>query len=243
TRLGELRDRRWNVLQDQLLLPAAVLKASSLEHNRAWMRRYLAASGAVLCPHGKTTMSPQLFRAQLDDGAFGITCATVNQLQVYRSFGIGRVLMANQVVGRRAVAYVMEELARDPTFELYLLVDSVEGVGRLTRAAAAACLEQPLRLLLEVGLTGARTGVRTMAGATAVVRAIESAGRWARLHGVEVFEDVVDGAPAERERAIELLLAFQLEASAIVRRSAAAATPWLLSAGGSSYFDLAAERL
>lgn len=243
TRLGDLGDRRWNVLFDDVPLPAAVLKASSLEQNRGWMRRYLAATGAVLCPHGKTTMSPQLFQAQLEDGAFGITCATVSQLQVYRRFGINRVLMANQVVGRRAVAYVIDELERDPTFELYLLVDSVEGVDRLATAAAAAGLARPLRLLLEVGLAGARTGVRDLAGAEAVISAVESAGRWAHLHGVEVFEDVVEGSPAERERAIESLLAFQLEASSRGRRSTAAAMPWLLSAGGSSYFDLAAERL
>jgi D-serine deaminase-like pyridoxal phosphate-dependent protein len=243
TRLGDIAARGWSVLRDDLPLPAAIIKASSLAHNRAWMRRYLDRAGAVLCPHGKTTMSPQLFAAQLADGAFGITCATVSQLQVYRRFGIGRVLMANQLIGARAIAYVLEELARDPSFEIYLLVDSVAGVERLARAARSAGLARPLRVLLEVGIAGERTGVRSMAALEDVLAAIEAAEACVRVHGVEAFEGVVDAGPPVREQVIEGLLSFQLEASARARRSTAAAVPWLLSAGGSSHFDLAAERL
>jgi D-serine dehydratase len=243
TRLGDIAARGWNVLRDDLPLPAAIIKASSLAHNRVWMRRYLDRVGAILCPHGKTTMSPQLFAAQLEDGAFGITCATVAQLQVYRRFGIRRVLMANQLVGARAIAYVVGELAGDPSFEIYLLVDSVAGVERLARAARAAGLSRPLRLLVEVGLTGARTGVRSMAALEELLAAIEAAAACVRVHGVECFEGVVDAGSPAGEQAVEELLSFQLEASARARKSPAAAAPWLLSAGGSAHFDLAAERL
>jgi peptide/nickel transport system ATP-binding protein len=53
---------------------------------RARAQRGLAAGlrarvGLDLAPHGKTTMSPQLFRRQLDAGAWGITFATVFQLR------------------------------------------------------------------------------------------------------------------------------------------------------------------
>jgi len=242
-RVGQVAARGWNLLREDLPLPAAVLKASALSHNRAWMRAYLARTGAVLCPHGKTTMSPQLFAAQLEDGAFGITCATAGQLPVYRRYGIQRVLMANQVVGGRAIAYVMAELGRDPAFELYLLVDSVDGVRRLASAARAAGLGRPLRLLVEVGANGARTGTRSMTDFEAVLGAVEAAGPGVRLHGVEAYEGVVEAADGPREAAIEALLDFQLAASTRARRSRAAATPWLLSAGGSSYFDLVAQRL
>jgi len=243
TRLGEIGSRGWNVLRDDLPLPVAIIKASSLEHNRAWMRAYLGRVGAVLCPHGKTTMSPQLFAAQLEDGAFGITCATVAQLQVYRRYGVTRVLMANQLVAARAIDYVIEELARDPGFEIYLLVDSPAGVERLARAARAARLRRPIRVLAEVGSAGARTGARSIADLDRVVEAIEAGGSSIRLHGIEAFEGVFDGSPQLREQAVGALLSFVVQASERARRSSAAAEPWLLSAGGSAYFDLAAEHL
>jgi D-serine dehydratase len=54
--------------------------------------------GIDLAPHGKTTMSPQLFQRQLDAGAWGLTFATVTQLAVGVAAGARRTLIANQVV-------------------------------------------------------------------------------------------------------------------------------------------------
>ena len=39
-------------------LPVAVVKQSTIETNRAWMKQFLTLSGAVIAPHGKTTMAP-----------------------------------------------------------------------------------------------------------------------------------------------------------------------------------------
>ncbi len=52
-----------------LPLPLAVLKREALEHNLAWMQSRVREWGIDLAPHGKTTMSPQLFQRQLDAGA------------------------------------------------------------------------------------------------------------------------------------------------------------------------------
>jgi len=78
-RLKDVGAQGWNVLAQDLPLPLAVLKETALRHNGAWMRRFLGATGARLSPHGKTSMSPQLFARQLDDGAWAITVATVQQ--------------------------------------------------------------------------------------------------------------------------------------------------------------------
>ena len=108
------------------------------------MRRFLARSGAVIAPHGKTTMSPQLFKRQIDDGAWGITIGSVQQLQAIRHAGVGRVVMANQLLGKRAIRYVLEELARDPEFDFYALADSEANVAQLAAAAREAKIGRPL---------------------------------------------------------------------------------------------------
>jgi D-serine dehydratase len=108
--LGQIGAKRWNVLAEDLPLPLAVIKESALAHNGAWMRRFVDLSGAKIAPHGKTTMSPQLFARQLADGAWAMTVATVQQLQVARDFGVPRIVLANQLVGRQAIGYVVAEL-------------------------------------------------------------------------------------------------------------------------------------
>ncbi|HVH12470.1 MAG TPA: hypothetical protein VM759_05430, partial [Longimicrobium sp.] len=147
--LDEIGLRGWNVLREELPLPLAVLRESALDHNGRWMRGFLAATGVEIAPHGKTTLSPALFHRQLRDGAWAITVATVHQLQVCRDHGIGRVVLANQLVGRQEIRYVLDELHRDPAFDFYCLVDSVEGVRMLVEAARTHPVERPLQVLLE----------------------------------------------------------------------------------------------
>ena len=56
-------------------------------------------------------MAPQLFRRQLDAGAWGITLATAHQTRIAYQHGVRRVLMANQLVGKQNMAIVAELLA------------------------------------------------------------------------------------------------------------------------------------
>src|SRR3546814_17058935 len=96
------------------------------------------------------------FARQLADGAWGITVATVQQLQVCRRYGVDRVVFANQLVDRQAIRYVLDELARDPDFEFWALDDSVEGVAMLAAAARARNVGRPGKLRLDGGRRGGR---------------------------------------------------------------------------------------
>jgi D-serine dehydratase len=243
-RLGEVGRQGWNVLAQDLPLPLAVLKESALAHNGAWMRRFLAASGARLSPHGKTSMSPQLFARQLDDGAWAITVATVQQLGVCRRFGFPRILLANQLVGPSAIAYVLAELKRDPEFDFYCLVDSVDGVDLLAAAAREAAAGRPLQVLLEGGTPGGRTGARELQEALAVARAVKRAEPYLALRGVEGFEGLIPGTDeAGQDRAVAAFIDYLVT---IARAAAAeglfAPGPVLLTAGGSAFYDLVVER-
>jgi D-serine dehydratase len=240
--LRDIGRQGWNVLREDLRMPLAVLRQSSLDHNRAWMRGFLSATGIELAPHGKTSMSPQLFQHQLADGAWGITCANIAQLQVYRSFGVNRVLLANELANSSAVRYVAEEIATDPDFELYAFVDSLDGVALVIEALAGAPSWSRLRLLVEVGRSGGRTGVRTLDEATAIGRAIAAAPGLA-LCGVGCFEAVFTGDDASVASAISALFDLQETAARALAGSFSRDLPVLLTAGGSQFPDVAAKRL
>ncbi|MEP7114523.1 MAG: hypothetical protein ABI862_14755, partial [Ilumatobacteraceae bacterium] len=88
----------WSIFDDDVPYPVALLFESAIEHNSATMRAYCERHGVSLAPHGKTTMAPALFRRQLRDGAWAITAATTWQARTMREAGVGRVLIANEVV-------------------------------------------------------------------------------------------------------------------------------------------------
>jgi D-serine dehydratase len=243
-RLGDIQRHGWNVLKEDLPLPLAVLKESALSHNGRWMQRFLARSGAVIAPHGKTTMSPQLFRRQLGDGAWAITLATVHQLQVAREFGFHRIVLANQLVGRQGIRYVLDELRRDPAFDFYCVVDSTANVEQLATEAAAARLDRSLQLLLEGGFEGGRTGCRSVAAALQVARAIQQGEPYLALRGVEGFEGLLHGAtPQESQHKATRFVDYLVEiATACAAEGLFAPGPVILSAGGSRYYDIVADR-
>jgi len=231
---GEIVRRGWNLLREDLTLPAAVLYEEALQHNLEWMRRFTAAYGARLAPHGKTTMAPRLFAMQLAAGAWAITLATAHQTQVAYAHGVRRVLMANQLIGKQNMA-IVAGLVRDPEFEFYCLIDSAEQVGQLGKYFSQCGAR--LNVLLEVGVAGGRAGVRNPEQLQSILEAL---GKWSHaiaLCGVEVYEGVLDNEAAIR--------AFLLHAVAVTKEIAAKKcfqrTPILLSGAGSAWYDVVAE--
>ena len=236
--LREIGLQGWNLLRGDLPLPVALIKGSALSHNSRWMRRFLEHFGVAICPHGKTTMAPQLFARQLADGAWGITVATVQQLRVCRRFGVQRVVLANQLVGRQAIREVLTELRADPAFWFACMVDSVETVEQLTAEVRDFGYDRPLQVLLEGGYVGGRTGCRTLGQALAVARAAAAAPELA-LIGVEGFEGLITRpSPAETAATVEAFLTSLVEiARACAAENLFAPGRILLSAGGSAFFD------
>ncbi|MBN1675902.1 MAG: amino acid deaminase [Kiritimatiellae bacterium] len=243
--LGAIGGKGWNVLREDLSLPLLVLRQSALDHNSRWMQRFIEKTGVRICPHAKTHMAPQLFKTQLENEAWGLCAATVDHLQIYRRFGVSRVLFANQLVGKQAVRYVLDELERDPAFDFYCLVDSVEGVRSLASAAEKRGAGRPIQVLIEVGVAGERAGCRTLAAALATGRAVKAAAPHLVLRGVEGYEGVfVSRGEASDCEKVDTFLDFLAEtAVSCEAEDLFAEGEILLSAGCTSFFDLSCDRL
>lgn len=230
----QVATQRWNVLNEDLNLPAAVLSHSRLEHNLAWMQRFVGEYGAKLAPHGKTTMAPRLFQRQLAGGAWGITLATAHQTRIAYVHGVRRVLMANQLIGKRNMA-ILAELLADPSFEFFCLVDAADQVDQL--AAFFGKAGPPIQVLIELGELGGRTGVRDDAQLQSVLEALVRAGGAVRLAGVEVYEGELKEAGEIRaflRRAVKVF--GDLAAAGRLQR-----TPPVLTGAGSAWYDVVAE--
>jgi D-serine dehydratase len=224
----------WNLLHEDLTLPAAVLYQDKLRHNLEWMREFAAAYRARLAPHGKTSMAPKLFEMQLQAGAWGITLATVQQTLVAHAHGIRRVLMANQLIGKSNIAAIAP-LLEDPGFEYYCLVDSPAQVEQLGNYYSERGLR--LQVLLELGIEGGRAGVRSSDQLHSV---LESLARWREslvLCGIEVYEGVLDD-----EAAIRVFLRHAVDTTRrLARENRFQRSPVLLSGAGSAWYDVVAE--
>lgn len=223
-----------NLLSGDLMMPVAVIREAALHHNITAMQAFADRIGAKLCPHGKTSMSPELFAMQFKAGAWGLTAATAHHVRIYRRLGVERIFMASQLVAPADVEFVLGELATDPDFDFYCLVDSPEAASLLAEGNPG----RPVQVLIETGDAGGRAGLRDVESAVALARHIAAFPQLA-LRGLETFEGIHDARP-EAGSMIDLAID---SARAIAETGLFARGPMLLSAGGSAFLDLCAAKL
>jgi D-serine dehydratase len=242
--LEEIAAKEWNVLRQDLPLPLAILREPAIANNERWMRQFCENANVTLAPHGKTTMCPDLFRRQLDNGAWAITLSTSHQVQVARDFGVSRILLANQIVDPRFLEFVMSELDEDPDFDFLCLVDSVEGARMTGEYIRARGFRRKLGVLIEIGASKGRTGVRSVDGALRVVDALTAYRDVIELRGVEGFEGIFGPNTPENLAKVTALIESVAEvALTLDERRLLTGSEVVLSAGGSSYYDIVVERL
>jgi len=230
----------WNVLAGDLPLPLAVVKRDALQHNLGWMQRFADDAGVRFAPHGKTTMSPQLFRRQLDAGAWGLTFATVAQLRIGVEAGARRCLIANQVLDAGDLAAIGVLRAEHADLRVLFLLDSAAQLGLIE----ATRPERPFEVLLEIGVPGGRSGCRTHDEALALARRAR-ASTALRLAGIECYEGLGVKGDTEFDRAnADALMARVTEIAVQCDREQLFETDEVLvSAGGSAIFDLVVPAL
>lgn len=242
-RLGDIAQQGWNLLQGDLPMPNLVLKQKALTHNTAHMQAYCDQHGAWFSPHGKTTMAPKIFRNQLKAGAWAITVANIAQLQVCLSFGIKRVYVANEMVTDYDARFLARQLVQRPSSEIYVAVDSKVGVDALAAAVKASGAKRRQRVLVDFGMPGGRCGVRTVEEAVALAHLI-LAEQSLELVGVHGYEGIAQGST--REAKLASANAYLHDLQRVARDVAALcpnATPFLVTAGGSEYFDRVVDLL
>ncbi|MCW2762963.1 MAG: hypothetical protein JWR85_3164 [Marmoricola sp.] len=235
--------RKWNVLDGDLDFPALVLKERELANNIAVMAAYCDHHGVDLAPHGKTSMAPQLFERQLDAGAWGITAATVSQCRTMRSFGVPRILLANELVDARGIRWVLDEIEQsqregNADFEFLCYVDSVAGIEIIEDVVASRPGQGRLPVLVELGYDAGRTGCRTVTEAVALAERAGSSDA-VELRGVAGFEGLMPGDSVEDViSAIDHYLGdLQLLVRMVYAAGLCGGNRIVVSAGGSAYFD------
>ena len=204
------------------------------------METYATRHGLAFAPHGKTSMAPQLFARQLEHGAWGITAAVPTQARVYRTYGIQRIFLANELVDAAALRWLAGELDADPDFRFICYVDSLRGIELMDTALREAGATRPVDVVVELGAgEGARTGVRTEAECLELADAIAGVDTL-RLVGVAGYEGEVPDATPERVTAwLRRLVALAVEFDKAGRF--ADLDQIVVSAGGSAWFDAVAE--
>lgn len=252
--LSAIGQQGWSIHQPDWPLPSAVLSRDALRHNLHGMQHLVGSHGVELAPHGKTTLSLELMRQQLQAGAWGLTVATVAQLaHVLHGLAapapeagdpprLTRLILANTVTTPHDLRWLLLLLKQYPHVQIALMLDDIAQIEALEAAwQRHACPGQPApRVLIELGLEGGRGGCRDHAQALHLAERA-SASPAAVLTGLACYEGLAVQGEDAADRALVHTLTERLRQllhEADQRGAFARADAIWLTAGGSAVFDL-----
>ena len=228
-----------NIFNSGFQFPLMVLKQDALTHNIDKMSRFCKSVGAELAPHVKTTMAPQIAQLQMDAGAFAVTVASLWQAEIFREFNFKRIIIANEVLDQYAIKKIAE-LNKSKKVEIIFYVDSLEGLEIIKSFTPSDGIQN---LFIEIGTINGRGGVRNLELVKEIAMSIHSDPRL-NLRGVTGFEGAVpnisrtkDGENLVAEFCRRIVNAAQLSFEY------KSDYKFIISAGGSAYFDIVAAEL
>jgi len=228
-----------NVFTSGFQFPIMVLKDKALKHNIDRMARFCKSVGAELAPHVKTTMSPQIAQMQVDAGAFALTIANFWQAEIFRRFGFKKLIIANEVLNPTAIAAIAD-LNGKKAAEIIFYVDSLAGLEIVKKHTSKDGIQN---LFIEIGTDNGRGGVRDLDLVTTIAKNISEDPRL-KLRGVTGFEGAVPNA-ARTSAGEDSVTKFcqKIVAAANNAFPYKSESEFIISAGGSAYFEIVASEL
>lgn len=221
---------------DAVFSPLMVMKQSALENNLQQLAAFCQEHGVMLAAHGKTSMSPAILRRAVSEGgAWGLSAATPAQVRALRQFGIRNVFLANQLVDPAGIRWIAQWQRQHPEQGFLCYVDSLQGVELLQRHLAGT----QMSVLLEMSVSGGRTGCRSLQEAVKIAEAIKASSSL-QLTGVAGYEGALgagrDAAGVARVEAYcQMMIA---TASQLAEKQLFSSPSIILSAGGGAWFDV-----
>ena len=228
-----------NIFTAGFQFPIMVLKDNALKHNIDRMARFCKSVGAELAPHVKTTMSPQIAQMQVDAGAFALTIANFWQAEIFRNFGFKKLIIANEVLDPTAIAAIAD-LNSKKAAEIIFYVDSIAGLEIIKKYTPKDGVQN---LFIEIGTDNGRGGVRDLDLVTTIAKNISEDPRL-KLRGVTGFEGAVPNA-ARTSAGEDSVTKFcqKIVAAANNAFPYKSESEFIISAGGSAYFEIVASEL
>lgn len=215
--------------------PALLVDVDRLEGNIARMASFFSDRPGGLRPHFKTPKCAEIVRMQLDAGAIGITCAKVGEIEALAESGVATsVLLANQVVGERKIARLLD-VARSMD-EVIVAVDAPGQVDAID--AAVRSTDVSLGAVIEVDVGMERCGTDSPLETVELARHIrESSIEYRGVMGYEGHAVLIEDAAERRKLTDEAMARLGDHCVAL---SDAGLAPQIVSSSGTGTFDMAA---
>ncbi len=167
---------------NDLPTPALLLDIDLFEANISAMATHAASAGKNLRPHAKAHKCVEIARRQIAAGAVGVSCATVDEVELMASSGIPGVLLTSPIADPAKAARIAALSAQPGT--IMAVVDHQTQVSMYDLAAQNAGTK--LHLLIDLDVGDHRTGISPGREARELASSILNSGNL-RFRGLQAY--------------------------------------------------------
>ncbi|PLN81900.1 hypothetical protein BDW42DRAFT_168082 [Aspergillus taichungensis] len=191
---------------DDLDTPSMIVDLDAVEANIKKLMDQLLPTGLNIRPHLKTTKSAVVARKLVDAGAKGGCVAKVSEAEAIAAAGFDDLLITCEIVGPAKVRRLIDLFRRHRGIRI--VVDSAVGATAINDALAAAGIDDPIAVLIDLDVGLHRTGVQP--GDAALALAHHVAGlKHLRLIGVQGYEGHLQHLHDREDRRTQCLQSMQ----------------------------------
>jgi len=218
--------------KDDLDTPSLWVDLDKMENNIATLAAQFKKAGVDWRPHTKGIKVPAIAHKAIAAGAMGVTCAKLGEAEIMVAAGIGDILVANQVVGPRKIARLVN-LVRQA--DVKVAVESAVNIAEIGRIATEHGVEVDVLVELNTGME--RAGVLPGAPTVEMSRiAHETPG--VRYRGVMAWEghtSMIEDRQ-EKRQVIEEVVGLLVDSAEQCRQAGLPVD--IVSAGGSNTYHV-----
>lgn len=220
------------VPKSEIETPALLVDLDAMEHNLRRMSQFFEGQKSKLRPHFKNHRVLKLAALQMEQGAIGITCASLSQAEKLVHSGIPNVLIANEIAGEASLRCFIALSREAPVM---IAVDNVAVVQDLARFAGKDAADVHLVVDIDLGLQ--RCGVSP--GEQAAVLARHVVDRGLHLKGIMGYEGHLQPIEPGPEKRLRVMQAMQALVDSKKRIEAASIPVEIVSCGGTGDYAIA----
>jgi D-serine deaminase-like pyridoxal phosphate-dependent protein len=211
----------------RLNTPALILDLDAFERNMVVMSARVKRLGLNLRPHAKAHKSGTVGRKQVEAGAVGISCATLDEAEAMVSGGVRGILATSPVVDPAAIDRLIGLCAKAD--EVMTVVDHPTNADALAQRARETGAR--LGALVDIDVGQHRTGVTSAEAAIDLARRVKASGS-IQYRGVQAYYGHLQHVHAYADRCRAVEQALDTLRAAIKALSEAGLAPEIVSGSG-----------
>ena len=213
--------------------PALVLDLNALEYNIKQGAALAKEHGLLLRPHCKGHKSVRIAKLQKEDGAVGISCATIGEAEVMAKERLTGILITSPIVPAQKIARLIALHRKNP--DVMVVVDNIENVKNLARANSRG--KTPLQLLIDYDIGQKRTGTKTIDEALDLANQIQKYSSL-KLAGIQAYGGHIQHIADYRQRQSTIQEANKTIRELRDRLAREAQHTLIVTGGGTGSFDI-----